>query len=81
MKKLFEPMGFASCNCALKIRESNWDSNSHNGGSLGNVRVHSFTLYALSGACDVTPKLPSWPATLQALALVVSPRLRLRHIY
>ncbi len=28
----------------------------------------------------MTPKLPSWPATLQALALVPSPRLKLRHM-
>jgi hypothetical protein len=27
----------------------------------------------------MTPGLPSWPATLQVLALVVSPRLGLRH--
>ncbi len=42
------------------------------------VKVHSLALFALPRTCDVTPKCPSWPATLQPLALVVSPRLRLR---
>jgi hypothetical protein len=59
-------MGFDPCNHALKIWESIWESNSHNGSSLGSVRVHSFTLFALPGACDVTPGPPSWLATLQA---------------
>ncbi len=71
-------MGFDPYNCALRIWESIWDSNSHNGSSLGSVRVHSLTLFALLGACDVTPELPFWPATLQAFALVASSRLRLR---
>jgi len=30
------------------------------------------------GACDMTPKLPFWLATLQALTLVASPRLGLQ---
>ncbi len=51
------------------------------GSSLGSVRVHSLTLLALSRACEVTPGSPSWPATLQLLALVVSPRLKLWHAY
>jgi len=42
------------------------------------VRVYSLTLLALSGACDMIPRLLSWLATLQPLALVVSPRLGLR---
>jgi hypothetical protein len=61
-------MGFDPCNSAMKIRESIRDSNAHNGSSLGNVRVHSltfFALFALPGACDVTPGPPSWPTTLQ----------------
>jgi hypothetical protein len=37
--------------------------------------------FALLGAWDVIPGLPSWPAPLQALALVTSPRLRLRHVH
>jgi hypothetical protein len=45
-------------------------------GVRGFMPSHSF---ALLGAQDVTPELLSWPATLQALALVVSPRLGLQH--
>jgi hypothetical protein len=56
-----------------------WDSNSHNGSSLGSIRVHSLTLFAPPGTCDVIPMPRFWPATLQALALVVSPRLGLWH--
>ncbi len=79
-KKLFGAMGFDPWNYALKIRESIWDSNSQHWSSLGNMRVHSLTLFALLGECEVTPRSPSWPATLQPLALVVSPRLGLRQI-
>jgi hypothetical protein len=73
----FELMGFDHCNYALKIWESIWDFNSHNGSSLGRVRVQPLTFFALLGACDVTPGRPSWPTTLQPFALVASPRLRL----
>jgi hypothetical protein len=71
-------MGFDTCNRALKIRESFWDSNSQHGSSLGSVRVHSLRLFALSRACDVTLGFFSWLVTLQLLALVASLRLRLR---
>jgi hypothetical protein len=77
-KKLFKPMGFDPCNHTLKNQESIWDSNSHNGSSHESVKVHSLTLFALLGACDVTPMPPFWLATLQALALVTSPRLGLQ---
>jgi hypothetical protein len=63
-KKLFESMGFDLCNRVLKIRESIWNSNSHNGSSLGSVRVHSLTFFALLKACDVTPRLPLLLTTL-----------------
>ncbi len=43
----------------------------------GFIPSHSF---ALLGAWNVTLRLAPWPAPLQALALVTSPRLRLRHI-
>jgi hypothetical protein len=56
-KELFEEMGFDPCNCVLKIWESIWDSNSYNGSSLGSVRIHALTFFALSGACDLTPQV------------------------
>jgi hypothetical protein len=46
-KKKFEAMNFDPCNRVLKIWKSIWDSNSQHGNSLGNVRVHSLTLFAL----------------------------------
>ncbi len=73
-------MGFDACNRVLKIRESIWDFNSHNGSSLGSVRVHSLTLFALPRACNVTPESSFWPATLQPIALVASPRPGLRQL-
>ncbi len=47
---------------------------------FGSVRVHSLTLFALSGACEVTHGPPSWPSTLQAFALVGSSRLGLQQM-
>jgi hypothetical protein len=77
-KELFKARNFDSCNRALKIRDSFWNSNSQHGSSFVSVRVHSLTLFALPRACEMTPRSPSWPATLQPLALVTSPRLRLQ---
>jgi hypothetical protein len=57
-KELFEAKSFDPYNRALKIRESFWDSNSQHGSSLGSVRAHSLTLFALPGACGVLPGLP-----------------------
>jgi hypothetical protein len=74
-KKLFEAMSFDPCNCTLKIWESIRDSNSQHGSSLGSVRVHALTLFALPGICDVTPGSLSWLASLQPFTLVVRPRL------
>jgi hypothetical protein len=71
--ELFKARSFDPWNCALKIR----DYNSQHESSLGSVRVHSLTLFALLGAYEVTPGSPSWPATLPHLALVTSPRLGL----
>jgi hypothetical protein len=72
-------MGFDPYNCALKIWDSIWDSNSQHGSSFGSVKVHSFTLFALPRAYDVTPGSFSWLVTLQPLALIMSPRLGLQH--
>jgi hypothetical protein len=60
-------MSFDPYNCALKIRESIWDSNSHNGNSLGSVKVHSLTLFALPGACEVTVGRPLGPQPCKPL--------------
>ncbi len=79
-KKLFETMNFDPCNRALKIWKYFWDSNSQHGSSLGSVRVHSLTLFALPRACEVTLKSPSWLATFQPFTLVASPRVGLRYI-
>jgi hypothetical protein len=72
-------MSFDPWNRVLKIWESIWDSNSYNGSSLRSVKVHSLTLFPLPGTCDVTPRSPSWPTTLQPLTSIVRPRLGLWH--
>jgi hypothetical protein len=71
-KEFFNLMGSDPLQSFFKDSEVHRDSNSQSGSSLGSVRVHSFTL-------SYTPGLPFWPAPLQALALVASPRLRLQH--
>ncbi len=78
-KKLFNPLGFDLYDFSLNIRESTGIPTPKVGGPLGvwgSIPSHSL---ALLGACSMTPELPSWPATLQALALVMSPKLGLRH--
>jgi len=73
-------MSFDPYNHSLKIWESIGTPTSKMGvhlGVWGFIPSHSF---ALPRAWDVTPGLPSWPATLQALALVASLRLGLRQI-
>jgi hypothetical protein len=77
-KGCLNPMSFGPCNRSLKIQESIWIPTPKVGAHLGVwgfIPSHSPTL---PGAWDVTPTFPSWPAALQALALVVSPRLGLR---
>jgi hypothetical protein len=75
-KEIIKVMGFDPWNCTLKIWESFWDSNSQHGSSLGSVRVHALTLFALLGACEVTSGSPSWPATLQALCFGHEPKAK-----
>ncbi len=72
-------MGFDPCNRPLNILVSIGTPTPKMGvhlGVWGFIPSHSF---ALSGAWDLTPGLPSWPATLQAITSVVSPKLGLRH--
>jgi hypothetical protein len=78
--KLFNPLGFDPCNCFLNIQESTGTPTPKVGvplGVWGSIPSH---FLALLRTCGMTPKLPSWPSTLQPLALVASPRLRLRHL-
>jgi len=74
-------MGFDPCYCFLKIWESTRTPNSQSGSSFGSVKVHSFTLSCTLGSmkCDSWASLLATP--LQALALVMNPRLGLRHIH
>jgi hypothetical protein len=53
----------------------------HHGSSLENLKVDSFTLFALPRTCDVIPGSPTWPTTLQPLVLVASPKLGLQHAF
>jgi hypothetical protein len=76
-KELLKARSLDPCNRTLKIWESFRDSNSQHGSSLGSVRVHALTLFALPGACEVTPGSSFWVATFQPLALVTSSRLGL----
>jgi hypothetical protein len=70
-KKFFNAMSFDPYNCSLKISGVHWDSNSQNERSLESVSVHSHTLSH--------SQLLSWPTPLQALALVVNPKIELWH--
>jgi hypothetical protein len=69
-------MSFDPYNNALKIQEYMWESNSQHGSSLGSVRVHSLTLFALPGACEMTLGCPFWLATFQPPCLGREPKVR-----
>jgi hypothetical protein len=80
-KELFSPMIFNPYNYPLNIRKSIGIPTPKvkvHLGVWGFIPSHSLTLL---GVWNVTPKLHSWPAPLQALTLVMSPGLRLRHLY
>jgi hypothetical protein len=77
-KEIFNPLSFDPYNRPLKM----WESMRILApkmetplGVWGFIPSHSLTLL---GACGVTPMLPSWSATLQAIALVASPKLGLQ---
>jgi hypothetical protein len=76
--ELFNPLGFGPCNCSMKIRKSIGTPTPKVGAPLGVWRVIPSHFLTFPGARDVTSRLPFWPMPLQALALVASPRLRLR---
>jgi uncharacterized membrane protein YhdT len=67
------------CNCSLQVRESIGITTPKVGAHLGVWGFIPSHCPTLPGAWDVTPELPSWPTPLQAFALVVSPKLGLRH--
>jgi hypothetical protein len=73
-------MNFDPYNCSLEIQKSIGIIIPKMGAHLGVwvfIPSHSLTFLKV---WDVIIKLPSWLAPLQALALVASPRLKLRHI-
>jgi hypothetical protein len=78
-KRLFNQMGFDCYNHLLKIQKSIGTPTLKMEVHLGVWRFIPSHSFALPGARDATPGLPSWPGTLQALTLVTSPRLGLRH--
>jgi hypothetical protein len=71
-------MGFDPYNRSFKIRESIETSTRKVGAHLGMWCLFPSHSPTLPGAWNVTSGLPSWPAPLQALALVASPRLGLQ---
>jgi hypothetical protein len=78
-KELHNPMGFDPCNHFLKIWKSIRTPTPKVRAHLGVWRfIHSHSP-TLLGTWDVILRLPSWPASLQALALVANPRLGLQH--
>ncbi len=76
-RELLKPLSFDPYNCPLKIWESIGTLTPKVELPWG-VRVHSLTPSHTPGSMLCDSQLPSWPATLQTLALVASPRLGLR---
>ncbi len=70
-------MSFDPCNQPLKIQESTETPTPKVELPWG-VRVHSLTPSHTLGSMLCDSRLPSWPATLQTLTLVMSPRLGLQ---
>jgi hypothetical protein len=77
-KKIFNPMSFDPCNRPLKIQKSIRTPIPKVGAHLGVCGFIPSHPPMLSGVWNVAPGLHSWPAPLQAFALVTSPRLRLQ---
>ncbi len=74
-------MGFGPCNRPLKIWESIGTPTPKMGVHLVVWRFIPSHSFALPRAWDVTPRLPSWPTTLQAFALVASLSLGLQQLH
>ncbi len=79
-KFFFNPMSFDPCNLPLKNHESIGSPTPKMGGHLG---VWGFipSLSYTFGSIKCDSWAHSWPTHLQALALVTSPRLGLRHVF
>jgi hypothetical protein len=77
-KEPFKQMGFDPCDRLLKIWEPIGTPIPKKGVHLGMWGFTASHSFALLGTWDVTPRLPSWLATLQALTLVANPRLGLQ---
>jgi hypothetical protein len=78
-KERFNPMGFDPYNGSLKIWESTGALIPKVGVPLGVWKFILSHFPTLPGTWDATPGFLSWPAPLQAFALVVSTRLGLWH--
>jgi hypothetical protein len=77
--ELLNPMSFDPCNRPLKIRESIETPTFKVGAHLGVCGFISSRTPTLPGTWNAIPMIHSWPTPLQALALVISPRLGLQH--
>ncbi len=78
-KERLNLMSFDPYNFSLKTWESTRTPTPKVGVPLGVWRFIPSHSFALLGAWSVTLGLPFWPAFLQALVLVMSPRLGLWH--
>jgi len=79
-KKLFKKLSFDPYNCLLKIQESIRIPTLKVELFWG-VRAHSLTPSHILGSILCDSWLLFWPATSQTLALIASPRLKLRHFH
>jgi hypothetical protein len=79
-KELLNPLSFDPCNCFLKIWKSTWTLIPKVEAPLGVWTFIPSHFPTFLRAWGVISRLPSWLATLQALALVTNPRLRLQQL-
>jgi hypothetical protein len=75
-KEFLKPLSFGPYNCPLKIQKSTETPSPKVGVALGVWGFIPSHFPTLPGACSVTPELPSWLVTLQALCLGYKPKAR-----
>jgi hypothetical protein len=80
-KELFNPMSFDPWNFLLKVWASIGTRIPKMGAHLGMCGFIPSHFPTLQGAWNVIPELHSWPAPLQALALIANPKLWLRQVW